>query len=73
MEIKTKGRLDQIRGRVRSTWAEVSDDDFEQAQGNVERLIGVIKERTGESLEAIQAKLEGFLRDDGGTEEGGRS
>ncbi|HLF09273.1 MAG TPA: CsbD family protein [Dehalococcoidia bacterium] len=69
-DLDTKGRLDRIRGHVRSTWAEVTDDDFEKAQGSVERLIGAIKERTGRSLEEIQEKLERFLKDDSRNGEG---
>jgi uncharacterized protein YjbJ (UPF0337 family) len=71
--LHTKDRLDRIKARARSTWRELTDDDFEDPQGSVERLIGAIKERTGESLEEIQEKLERFLKDDGRNGKGGAS
>jgi uncharacterized protein YjbJ (UPF0337 family) len=56
-DLKTEGRFDRIKGRARSIWGDLTDDDFDKAQGNVENLIGRIKEKTGETTEDIQRKL----------------
>ena len=56
-DLKNEGRFDRAKGRIRSVWGRVTDDDIERARGNVENLIGRIKERTGESAETIRAKL----------------
>ncbi len=63
-DLKTEGRFDRIRGRVRETWGEVTDDDFDRAQGNTENLIGRIKEKTGDTVENIRRRLEEFMDDD---------
>jgi uncharacterized protein YjbJ (UPF0337 family) len=55
---KWEGRWDQIKGRARQIWGDLTDDDLDVAQGNVEELIGRIKERTGETAEAIEERLE---------------
>lgn len=60
-EMRREGKLDQIKGRIRSTWGELSDDDIDQARGDTEQLIGRIKEKTGESVDAIRKKLDGLL------------
>lgn len=57
-DLRIKGKWDQIKGRVKETWGEVTDDDLQQAEGNWDQLVGRIKERTGESREAIEAKLQ---------------
>jgi len=63
-EMKRQGTLDRIKGRVRSTWGELTDDDFDKARGNIEELVGRIKEKTGQSIESIQARLDRFLEND---------
>lgn len=63
-DLKTEGRFDRIRGRVRETWGEVTDDDFDRAQGNTENLIGRIKEKTGDTVDNIRRRLEELMDDD---------
>lgn len=63
-DLKTEGRLDRIRGRVRETWGDVTDDDFDRAQGNTENLIGRIKEKTGDTAENIQRRIQEFFDED---------
>jgi uncharacterized protein YjbJ (UPF0337 family) len=63
--METEGKIDRVRGRIRETWGEVTDDDFDKAQGRTENLIGRIKEKTSETFEDIQRKLQDiFDRDD---------
>lgn len=54
---KWEGRWEQLTGRVKSLWGDLTDDDITRAQGDYERLVGVIKERTGQSREAIEESL----------------
>ncbi|NND72221.1 MAG: CsbD family protein [Rhodothermales bacterium] len=53
-----QGNWDQFRGRVQEAWGVLTDDDLDRAEGKVDRMIGTIKERTGETREAIAQKLE---------------
>jgi uncharacterized protein YjbJ (UPF0337 family) len=57
------GRMDRLRGRVRSTWSNVTDDDIERARGNLEVLAGTIKERTGENIDSIRSRLQTYWHD----------
>lgn len=56
-KLKWEGRWDQLKGKVQQTWGDVTDDDLDVAEGNYDELIGRIKERTGESREAIEDRL----------------
>jgi uncharacterized protein YjbJ (UPF0337 family) len=56
--MRFEGRWDRIKGRARQQWGQLTDGDFDKAQGNAENLIGRIKEKTGESIEAIRARIE---------------
>jgi uncharacterized protein YjbJ (UPF0337 family) len=65
-DLKTEGRFDRVKGRARSIWGDLTDDDFDKARGNVENLIGRIKEKTGESAEDIRRKLGDIFDEDNG-------
>ena len=52
------GKWEQIKGRAKKAWAELTDDDFLRAEGSVDKLYGVIKEKVGDTEEAIKSKLD---------------
>lgn len=51
---KWEGRWDQLVGKAKSLWGNLTDDDFTRAKGDYEQLVGVIKERTGKTAEEIE-------------------
>jgi len=55
--LKWEGRWDQLKGQIKQTWGNLTDDDLDVAEGNYEELIGRVKERTGESAEEIERRL----------------
>ena len=54
---KWQGRWEQLKGRVKSTWGSITDDDLTKAEGDYERLIGVLKEKTGKTREELEKAL----------------
>jgi uncharacterized protein YjbJ (UPF0337 family) len=38
-------------------WGQLTDDELMQAKGDYERLLGVIKEKTGQTREQIERSL----------------
>lgn len=57
-KMKWEGRWDQLKGRARQAWGNLTDDDLDVAEGNYEEFVGKIKERTGETEESIRELLE---------------
>ena len=53
-----EGNWNEIKGKLRQKWGELTDDDFQQIRGDAEQLIGVIQRKTGEAREAIEKYLE---------------
>jgi uncharacterized protein YjbJ (UPF0337 family) len=49
-----EGRWNEIKGRLRSHWGQLTDDDLPQFHGEVDKLIGTIQRKTGEGREAIE-------------------
>lgn len=57
-----EGRWQNARGHIRQTWGDMTDDELDTARGSWDRLVGAIKEKTGEAADAIDDKLRGFFR-----------
>jgi uncharacterized protein YjbJ (UPF0337 family) len=55
------GKWEQIKGRAKKAWAELTDDDILRAEGSVDKLQGIIRERFGDTKEAVRAKLNTML------------
>jgi uncharacterized protein YjbJ (UPF0337 family) len=54
-----QGNWNQIRGKVKEKWGQLTDDDLQTASGNIDQLVGKIQQRTGEARQ----KIEAFLND----------
>ena len=57
-EDQAKGQWNQMKGRAKKAWADLTDDDFKKAEGSVDKLYGVIQEKFGDTKDAIKAKLD---------------
>jgi len=55
---QAKGKWNQIKGRAKKAWAELTDEDFKKAEGSEDKLYGVIQEKFGDTKEAIKAKID---------------
>jgi uncharacterized protein YjbJ (UPF0337 family) len=63
-DLKTEGMFQKLRGKVRTVWGDITDDDMDRAGGSFDKLIGTIKEKTGETEDAIRRRLERLGDDD---------
>jgi len=55
---QAKGVWDQLVGRAKRAWGELTDDDVKKADGSKDKLYGLIQEKFGDTKEAIQKKLD---------------
>lgn len=54
-----KGNWNEMRGKIREKWSQLTDNDLGEFQGNVDQLVGRIQQRTG----VARASIEEFLGD----------
>ncbi len=54
---KMKGKWNQLKGEIKRKWGQVTDDDLLQAEGDMDKLIGTIQERSGEQRDSIRQWL----------------
>jgi uncharacterized protein YjbJ (UPF0337 family) len=52
------GNWNEITGKVREKWGQLTDDDFQQIRGDAEQLVGIIQRKTGEARETIEQYLQ---------------
>jgi uncharacterized protein YjbJ (UPF0337 family) len=53
-----QGNWNEIKGKLRSKWGQLTNDDLQQAHGNVDQLIGLIQRKTGEARHSVEKFLE---------------
>ncbi|HEX7389108.1 MAG TPA: CsbD family protein [Acidiphilium sp.] len=62
-EDKIKGQWLQLKGKLKTRWGKLTDDDLTAAEGNAEYLVGKVQERYGIARENAEKEV----RDFGGT------
>jgi uncharacterized protein YjbJ (UPF0337 family) len=58
-----KGKWKQLRGEVKTWWGNLTDDDFDQIDGERDKLVGRLQERYGYAKERAEAEVDRRLRD----------
>ena len=53
-----EGNWNEIKGKLRQKWGQLTDDDLPQIRGDVDQIIGAIQRKTGEKREAIERYLQ---------------
>jgi uncharacterized protein YjbJ (UPF0337 family) len=48
-----KGKLKQLRGEIKRKWGRITNDEVTEAEGSIDKLVGLLQERSGEQREAI--------------------
>jgi uncharacterized protein YjbJ (UPF0337 family) len=55
------GRLTALKGAAKRQWGRLTDDDLARWDGRRETLIGTLKQRYGEGLDALEDAIERFF------------
>jgi uncharacterized protein YjbJ (UPF0337 family) len=53
-----QGNWNEIKGKLRSKWGQLTNDDVQAFDGNVERLVGLIQRKTGEARGSVEKYLD---------------
>ncbi len=60
-----KGHWNELRGRIKEKWGQLTDDELMQTEGNSDQLIGLIQRKTGEGREQITRFFDSFMESSG--------
>lgn len=53
-----EGNWNEVKGRLKEKWGNLTDDDLVRAEGNVEQLVGVVQRKTGKAREEVEKFLD---------------
>jgi len=53
-----QGNWNEIKGKLRTRWGQLTNDELQHFSGNVDQLVGTIQRKTGEARNAIEHYLE---------------
>ena len=53
LQDKLKGNWNLIKGKLKTKYADLTDDDLLYTEGKEDELLGIIQRKTGESKEKI--------------------
>jgi len=51
--LRFKGSWNEVKGKIKQRWGDLTDDDLTFQEGKEDELIGRIQRRTGESREEV--------------------
>jgi len=52
-----QGNWNEIKGKLRERWGQLTNDELQSFQGNFEELVGLIEQKTGEARAAVENYL----------------
>src|SRR5689334_20202297 len=64
---KVMGNWNQIKGKVKQKWGQLTDDELSEVEGNVDQLVGLVQQKTGEARQQIERTLREISDQAGGT------
>ncbi len=53
-ELRTRGNWEQVKGKLRQTYGDLTDDDLEYAEGKQEEWFGRLSHKLGRTVDDIK-------------------
>ena len=54
-KLRIKGNWDELKGRAKQQWADLTDDDLLYVEGKEDELLGRIQNRTGKTKDEVRS------------------
>jgi uncharacterized protein YjbJ (UPF0337 family) len=58
---QVEGKWKQFKGNALIQWGKLTDDDMDRAEGNREKLEGMIQEKYGKSKDEVRREVDDWL------------
>ena len=58
-----EGKWDQLVGKAKAKWGDLTDDDLTEAKGNAQILAGKVQERYGKTKEEAEKEVNEWFKD----------
>ncbi len=60
-KLQNEGTWQNLKGKLREEWAELTDDELEEARANWDQFVGTVKEKTGAAAETVETKVKALV------------
>jgi uncharacterized protein YjbJ (UPF0337 family) len=52
-KLELKGRWNELKGKLKQRYGQLTDDDLKYEEGKEDELIGIIQKKTGQTKQAL--------------------
>ncbi|WKN32968.1 CsbD family protein [Porifericola rhodea] len=59
-DLRIKGRWNEIKGKLKQEYSELTDDDLTYAEGKEDELLGKLQQKTGKSKDELKKKINSY-------------
>ena len=59
-KLQLKGSWNEVKGKLKQKYAQLTDDDLAFAEGKDDELLGRLQQRLGKSKEDLRKEIENF-------------
>ncbi|MEX0661139.1 MAG: CsbD family protein [Balneolaceae bacterium] len=59
-DLKIKGNWNVVKGKIKSKYGELTDDDLAFAEGQEDQLVGRLQQKLGKTKEEITDEIKGM-------------
>ena len=60
MKLQLKGSWNEVKGKLKQKYGQLTDDDLMFAEGKEDELLGRLQKRLGRTKDELQAEIEGM-------------
>ena len=61
-KLRIKGNWNELKGRAKQEWADLTDDDLLYVEGKEDELLGRIQNRTGKTKDEVRSWFDRELK-----------
>jgi uncharacterized protein YjbJ (UPF0337 family) len=58
--LRIKGRWNEIKGKLKQEYGDLTDEDLTYAEGKEEELLGRLQRKTGKSKDELRRKINSY-------------
>jgi uncharacterized protein YjbJ (UPF0337 family) len=60
MKLQMKGNWNEVKGKLKQKYGQLTDDDLMFAEGKEDELLGRLQKRLGRTKDELRAEIEGM-------------
>jgi len=60
MKLQIKGSWNEVKGKLKQKYGQLTDDDLTFAEGKEDELLGRLQKRLGRTKDELRAEIEGI-------------